>query len=137
MEACKGGTLEVGYAFICEFICEHILDWVIGKGKKILDKKQFEKQFVEIGNFLGGFEKQGKGKIVSDFQLLFSEDSMKQLGQIANQSPGFSLGVILRLELQKLCNKYEIDQQDAENFIEQFLEMVLKVVTQYSPDKAT
>lgn len=136
MEVCVGGALKVGETFICEFICERVLDVFIGKGKSILDKKKFEKQFIEIGNFISSFERQEKNGFVSDFQLLFSEDNMKKLGQKANQRQGFSLGAILRLELQELCGRYEINQQDSENFINQFLEMILNVMAQHDADKA-
>ena len=118
---------------VMESIAGAIFEEFRTTGKEKYDKRKLEKEFIRIGEFLGGFEKTQTDGFISDLSAVFSKDNMKYIfGKVSGMS-GFSLQGELKKELGKLCAKYEVGKEQQEYFIESFCRMFL--ITDYGRRK--
>lgn len=121
---------------VMESIAGAIFEEFRTTGKEKYDKRKLEKEFIRIGEFLGGFEKTQTDGFISDLSAVFSKDNMKYIfGKVSGMS-GFSLQGELKKELGKLCAKYEVGKEQQEYFIESFCRMFLIILEQADPPLA-
>ena len=121
---------------VLEPITDTIFEAFRKTGKEKYDKWKLEKEFIRIGEFLGGFEKEQKDGFISELSAVFSRDNMKNLCEKVSEISGFSLKRELEEELGQLCEKYKVNNEQQEYFIESFCQMVLIVLEQADPYRA-
>lgn len=122
---------------IFSFICQQVFDKLNHKRNKVFEAALLKKQFAALGSFVGNFERLDGGRFLNSIGALFSDDNMKDLYDDVNDEPGFFWIQHLRDNLEKLCDEYGIQTQDAEYFIDNFLNMLFKVICQIDRELAS
>lgn len=133
-------TAVVGVAVASEafsYIAGEIFDFFKGSGKKILDKSRMQKQFIELGSFISGFEQAKQKTVLTELQCIFSKNSMKVLYQDMKDIPGFEWKEQIQSKLEILCVQNGISENEALYFIDSFIQMVFNVLCQVDDIKAT
>lgn len=121
---------------IFSFVCQQVFDKLNHKRSREFQAASLQEQFVSLGNFIGGFEKTDGERFLNSIGALFSDDNMRALYDKVDDEPGFFWIQYLRDNLERLCGEYEIQVQDAQFFINNFLDMLFKVICQVDRELA-
>lgn len=110
-----------------------LLDVASSKLREYKDKKEWDKLFVNAGEF---FSKKVEGgeRIIEDVSLLLSQENMKELAEKTREASKFWLKDTLHRELKRLMLQYEIPDQEAEFYISNFIIVVMKEMERVDPD---
>lgn len=111
---------------------ELVLDTALSKIKEYKSKKEWNKLFVNTGEF---FLKNVEGAefIIEDMSVLLSKENMKELARKTDEGSKYLLRSTLYTELRKLMLRYEIPAQEAEFYIANFMMVIMNEIEQINP----